>query len=116
MIQVYLVLISCLFYLWVLVLNRSGHFDFSRLAICIFVPTATMLVTVLGKIDNEQVEEFSYLSSRLVLLVTILLPLVLFRLQERNKLIAGLSVNFFFLLFHTTSFSFCVQVFNFNTL
>jgi signal transduction histidine kinase len=101
-IQVYLVLITCLFYLWVLVLNRSGHLNFSRLAICIFVPTATMFITVMGKINKEQVEEFSFLSSRLVLLITALLPLILFRLQERNKLVAGLSVNFFYLVLHTS--------------
>ncbi len=101
-IQVYLVLITCFFYLWVLVLNRSRHHSFSRMAICIFVPTATMLVSVLGKISNEQVEEFSFFASRLVLLITALLPLVLFRLNERKMLVTGLSINFFYLLLHTS--------------
>lgn len=100
-IQLYLVLASSIFYIGMLVLNRNGLIDTSRLAICIFVPTATMVITVLAKLNNPQIEEYSFFTSRVVLLVTSLLPLMLFVLYEKRMLILCLSVNFLYLLLYT---------------
>ena len=95
-----LVLLTVFFYLGLLLLNQRGYINSSRLAMSVFIPIATMVVTLYAKRYNPVVEEFMFFTSRVVLLISGIIPLTLFSLKERKLLIAGLSASFFCLLFY----------------
>ena len=95
-----LVLFSVVFYVVVLLLNKHGYINASRLAMSLFVPVATLIVTLYAKLYNPVVEEFMFFTSRVVLLISCVIPLAFFSLQERKLLLLGLSGSFLCLLLY----------------
>ncbi|WP_051068844.1 sensor histidine kinase [Cesiribacter andamanensis] len=89
-----LILLTAVFYFGVLLLNRRGFFNLSRLGMSAFVPMATLAVAVIIKRNTPQVEEIQYFNSRIVLLLTAIIPLTLFLLREKKLLALGLAAPF----------------------
>lgn len=88
-----LILVNNLAYAGVLVLNHFKYSNSSRLLLSLFLPLSTLGITIAAKLMNPAIDEFSYFSSRVVMLVASILPLILFRLREKTYLYTGLVAS-----------------------
>jgi signal transduction histidine kinase len=62
-----------------------------RLALCIIPSVMTMAVTITLKLSAAApISEIVYLDSRFILLATVILPVIVFRLQEKNYIYSSL--------------------------
>lgn len=86
---------TSLFFGLMLLLVKLGHPYLSRLLVCIFLPLYTLAAAVLIKATElTPIQESEYFDSRLILLVSVVLPLVLFSLQEKKALYSCLTLSF----------------------
>lgn len=73
----------------------------SRLYIVYFMPIATVAISIIAKSKSDnQIAQFEYFDSRLILLAMAMLPFILFEYYERMKLVAGLLIGFLLILFY----------------
>ena len=84
----------------VLLLNRWGLINSSRLLLCLSIPISTLCITLLFKTLNQSLEEISYFTSRTVLLIGASLPIIVFQFKERRYLIITMAVSALCLIFY----------------
>ena len=99
-IMIPLVILTVLLIGSLLLLNRLGHITASRVALTILFPLATVAIAILYKLQSIKIDEFSYYGSRMVLLISVVIPLVIFSLRERALLISGISIYLLVLLLY----------------
>ncbi len=94
-----LILFSVFIYVAVLLLNAKGHTIISRLILSTFVPFVILALSIISKTSMEKIEVFRFYDARFMLLVSAILPFIVFQWQEFKLLVAGLSGSFLCLLF-----------------
>lgn len=82
----------------VIMLNHFGFHLLGRLIFCLVPIWATMLISILGKLESEKQSYIIYFDSRYILLATAILPAIVFELKERFPLILCLASTFFCLM------------------
>ncbi len=86
-------------FLLVIVLNRTGLDDAGRLLFCLVPIWMTLVITLLGKVVQPQQSYIVYFDSRYILLVTTVLPAIVFDLRERVKISISILSTFSCLIF-----------------
>lgn len=92
------IILVCIIYVLVIILNNSGFHQLGRLLFCLVPSWMSMIITILLKL-HEQQSFVVYLDSRIILLATAVLPAVVFTSEERLPLIISLGSTFLFLAF-----------------
>ena len=96
-----LLVISCSgLYLSTILLNNYGYSTSGRFILTLLLPVSSLVLTVYGKMLQPAVNETSYFSSRAVLLVASILPMILFSFRERKHLITGVVIIFLLLVLY----------------
>ncbi len=95
-----IVSVISLVYLAVPFINRAGYQTLGRLLICFYLPLSSLGLSIYGKLVSPPVNETAYFTIRMVLLVGVILPLVIFSFRERRFLVSGVLLNFTCLLFY----------------
>jgi len=98
-----LVFSSFVIYLSTLWLNALGRVYASRLLLSWGVPVATLVIAITIKWYNEGAEEFEYFDSRLILLVSAIIPLVVFDFNDLRLLIFSIIPSILCLLVYDTA-------------
>lgn len=83
----YMIFGVALLFLLVITLNRFSLFNASRLIFCLSPVWLTLFISMYGKIVNPEQSDIIYFDSRYILLATVILPAVVFRLKERAKIL-----------------------------
>lgn len=86
-------LLTSLTYLLVIFLNQKGFINLGRILLCGFMPIMTMCITLLLK-KNGVHTDILYYDSRIVLMVSGLIPCLVFRTSEPVKLFAMITLSF----------------------
>lgn len=94
-----LVLLVGVLFLSVIVLSKQGYATASRLVFCLTPIWFTFLISILGKFAEEKQSYIIYFDARFILLVTSILPAIVFEFKERVPLIVCLASTFFCLIF-----------------
>jgi signal transduction histidine kinase len=89
-----------LLFLLPLAFNRMGYNTIARVFLSLIVSLASIIVSVIDKLDYFQLEEFQYFQFRLTLLTATLFPFILFRLQEIRYWSVALIVNLLCILLY----------------
>lgn len=90
-----------------ILLNAIGQNIPSRIGTSLFVPFATMALSIYSKgLYYETQTDLDYFTFRFIILGTSILPAILFTTQERTLLIFGLAVNLLLLLSHDSLHTF----------
>jgi signal transduction histidine kinase len=89
------------FFLAPIVLNRFGYVNSSRILLLISLNVISLIISVADKFDvRVMLEEFQYFNFRLLILAASLFPFLLFKLEERKRLISGLLISFLCLVLY----------------
>lgn len=95
----YMIFGVAVLFLFVILLNRLSFFNTGRLIFCLVPVWLTLFISIYGKMVNPQQSEIVYFDSRYILLATVILPAVVFRLNERVKIITCFVSTFICLAF-----------------
>lgn len=95
-----LTLLIPIFIFPVWLLNFFGYINFSRYYLSIYLPLAVSVISVMTKLSDTVIDPMEYYDSRLFLLGTTFLPLILFEYHERLKLSLAILPGFFLLLLY----------------
>jgi signal transduction histidine kinase len=80
-------------------LNHFGLLQVNRAATSLFVPFATMVLSIYSKATSPEPQgDFDYFSFRIIILSTAILPALLFTGSERKQLIFYLALNLLLLI------------------
>ncbi|MFN3840601.1 MAG: sensor histidine kinase [Cyclobacteriaceae bacterium] len=91
--------VAVLLFIGVIVLNKTGRSGAGRLLFCLTPIWMTLFVSLWGKAVQPEHSYMVYFDSRFVLLITTVLPAIVFDLNERVKIIASLVSTFICLIF-----------------
>ncbi|MFA0963623.1 ATP-binding protein [Roseivirga sp. BDSF3-8] len=91
---------SVLLYSGVIMLNRAGHINAGRMLLAIGVPVWTLSTALVSKSFDLFIEEFEFFDTRLIILSSTVLPMVIFDIRERKRLWAGLFACFAILVLY----------------
>jgi len=80
------------------VFNHYRWISFSRILLSIIVPVLSMVLTLLTK-RNENTEVFEYFDTRIFILISAVIPAVIFPIEDRWKLAISLLISFLLLVF-----------------
>jgi len=80
------------------VFNHFGWITFSRILLSIIVPVFSMILTLLTK-RNENTEVFEYFDARIFILISAVIPAVIFPIKDRWKMAISLLISFLLLVF-----------------
>ena len=94
-----LFLLSAVVFGSVLFLNSKDHTTASRLLLSLFIPFATLTLSIVSKVSLDKIEIFRFYDARFMLLVSAILPFIIFQWKELKLLLIGLSGSFLSLLF-----------------
>jgi signal transduction histidine kinase len=95
------ILVVSFLFLTVPVLNRSLSHKFGRITFCIIPVWLTMFVTIYFKLQaHEAITYVVYFDSRFILMATVILPGIVFRLEERPQLLICVGSTSVLLLFY----------------
>lgn len=84
-----------------IMLNASGATNASRVWLCIFLPTAVMCLSILGKMTYyHRPEELDYYTFRIIILSTCIFPAIFFSLREKALLIGSSAFILVSLIMH----------------
>lgn len=82
-------------------LNHLGYASFSRVTLCLFIPVATISLSIYSKIIHYQSgNELDYFTFRFIMLAGGVLPAILFSFQERKHLILLSFTGLLVLMLH----------------
>jgi len=81
-------------YIVILFLNSRGYHLFGRFFISGFLPVATLLITLAIIPDRDDVADYLYYNTKIIILSSSVLPLVLFSYKEKWPLYSLLFINF----------------------
>jgi signal transduction histidine kinase len=85
-------------FLLVILLNYLGFHLLGRLISCLVPIWATLVISILGKLESDKQSYIIYFDSRYILLATAILPAIVFELEEKVALILCLASTFFCLM------------------
>lgn len=94
-----LIFFVALLFLTVIVLNHFGYSGAGRLLFCLTPIWLTFAISLWGKVVEPQQSYIVYFDSRFFLLVTTILPAIVFDLRERVKIIVCILSTFVCLVF-----------------
>ncbi|QOI97574.1 MAG: HAMP domain-containing histidine kinase [Flammeovirgaceae bacterium] len=83
----------------VIVLNRMGYTNAGRLLFCLVPVWLTLVGTLWGKLEEPRQSYIGYFDSRFILLITTILPAIVFELREWVKISVCLVSTFICLVF-----------------
>jgi signal transduction histidine kinase len=86
-----------LLFIFIIWINRT-HYNFGRLLFCLAPVYLTLVITLYGKKLDQSLRYITYFDSRFIILAISILPLVLFRLTERSKILICLLSSFLCLI------------------
>ncbi len=87
-------------FLLVPLINRWGSNRLGRLTFCLIPVLLTMFVTLHFKLHNYSQTDIVYFDSRFILMVTPILPGIVFRMEERRHLFLCLGISAFCVYFY----------------
>lgn len=93
-----LALLFTAFFLLPILLNSFGFINASRVLLSIMLSLASLIISVIDKLDYFQLEEFQYFEFRLTQLIATIFPFILFKLKELAYWLITLSFNFITIL------------------
>ncbi|HPM30761.1 MAG TPA: HAMP domain-containing sensor histidine kinase [Chryseolinea sp.] len=89
------------FFLFPIILNQYGYVSISRVLLLLSLNMVSLVASVADKFDVPgMLEEFQYFQFRLLILAGSIFPFILFKLQERKRLISGVLISFLCLVFY----------------
>lgn len=94
-----LILLSALLFIFCVILNKVGYSNIGRTLFCLIPTVMGLIITIIGKIQTPNQSYIIYFDVRFILLVSAILPAIVFDLVERKKLIFCLAVSFLSLVF-----------------
>ena len=94
-----LFLLSGVVFAATLLLNAKGYTTASRLLISLYIPFVTLALSIVSKVSLDKIEVFRFYDARFMLLVSAILPFIIFQWKEIKLLLIGLSGSFLCLLF-----------------
>jgi signal transduction histidine kinase len=83
-----------------LTLNAFGFTRTSRLWLCSLLPISCLLVSILSKMTLEPIQDSEYYEFRLIMIVSGVIPCILFSLKEIKLLLASLGIHVMALLLY----------------
>jgi len=89
-----LILLFGFLYFGIILLNKAGWDDTGRLLFCLVPVLLTMIITLYGKVMQPLQSYIIYFDSRFILLVTTILPAIVFELKERVKISVCILASF----------------------
>ncbi|MFZ2905654.1 MAG: ATP-binding protein [Cyclobacteriaceae bacterium] len=89
-----LILLFGFLFFGIILLNKTGFNNAGRLLFCLVPVVVTMVITIYGKILQPLQSYIIYFDSRFILLVTAILPAIVFELKEKVKIAACILVSF----------------------
>ncbi len=89
-----LIILLGFLYFGIVLLNKAGSNDTGRLLFCLVPVILTMVITLYGKVMQPNQSYIIYFDSRFILLVTTVLPAIVFELRERTKIVFCISASF----------------------
>ncbi|MGB3181110.1 MAG: hypothetical protein WBB45_06950 [Cyclobacteriaceae bacterium] len=91
---------AALLQLSVLLINRFGYPDIGRLLLTMGMPVYTLISALVSKSPDNFVEEFEYFDTRLIILSTVVLPMIIFDLREKKRLGIALLITLLCLILY----------------
>ena len=91
--------VSVLLFMGVIVLNKTGRSGAGRLLFCLTPIWMSLIISLWSKVVYPDQSYMVYFDSRFVLLITTVLPAIVFDLNERVKIITCLVSTFICLIF-----------------
>src|SRR5690606_36103093 len=82
------------FFLTIPWLNRRGHYNFTRIAICAIPVIATFTAALLAKVFGKGYTDMLFYDSRFFLLIFAIVPCLIFEMHERWQLFNTLMLVF----------------------
>ncbi len=82
------------FFLTIPWLNRRGHYNFTRIAICAIPVIATFTAALLAKVFGKGYTDMLFYDSRFFLLIFAIVPCLIFEMHERWQLFSTLMLVF----------------------
>jgi hypothetical protein len=98
-ITLWLIVGVCFLFGAVIGLNRLGFSHAGRLLFCLLPVVMTMVITLLGKLLEPRQSYITYFDSRFILLITTVLPAIVFDIREYIKIGVVLTFTFISLIF-----------------
>ncbi len=89
------------FFLTPIVLNHFQYVSISRILLLLSLNMVSLIASVADKFDVPvMLEEFQYFQFRLLILAGSIFPFIIFKLEERKRLISGILISFLCLVFY----------------
>ncbi len=98
--SVKLAFVFALIFSFPLLFNQLGYTNASRLFLSLVVSAASVLLSIVDKLDYQLLEEFQYFEFRLMLICAGLVPFIVFKLSEKKYLFLSLLFNILCLLLY----------------
>lgn len=95
----WIVITAVVLFSFVIGLNRMGYTNAGRLLFCLVPVWLTLLGTLWGKLEEPRQSYIVYFDSRFILLITTILPAIVFELKEWVKITVCLVSTFLCLVF-----------------
>lgn len=93
-----LILLLAFLFFGIILLNKTGFDNAGRLLFCLVPVVLTMVITVYGKILQPLQSYIIYFDSRFILLVTTILPAIVFEFHEKIKIGVCILLSFLALM------------------